>query len=326
MEGESIIRVAPLGGFAGKGVPARGWDRKSFELCCSATGKISFYPRRNYGNDTLMGMYKMKNLLLALCFWSLAGLTSAGPAWAHHVQFYVDALPPYAVLHDDRPPTGFAVALMEELMRSSGEHFDASDVALMTWARAVHHVEVFPHACLLVLTRLPEREDRYKWVGPLDYLTVGVLARKGSGVVVDRLEDLLKYRVGIVRNTAPYRILIRDLPEVGPNLVLLSGIPSLLRMLRERRVDVIIQAERASRELMAAEGMNPDQFSTLFHLAPLPVYFGFNKSTDDGLIRRLQSALDRFKEPDWSGVSPYTRMREAYFGEAAPGVEENKPE
>jgi nitrogen fixation protein len=32
MDGESIIRVAPLGGFAGKGVPARGWDRKSFEL------------------------------------------------------------------------------------------------------------------------------------------------------------------------------------------------------------------------------------------------------------------------------------------------------
>jgi hypothetical protein len=40
MEGESIIRVAPLGGFAGKGVPARGWDRKSFELHDPAALKI----------------------------------------------------------------------------------------------------------------------------------------------------------------------------------------------------------------------------------------------------------------------------------------------
>ncbi|OIQ51280.1 Bacterial extracellular solute-binding protein, family 3 [Pseudodesulfovibrio hydrargyri] len=273
-----------------------------------------------------MGIYKIKCVLLALCLWSFVALLSAEPALADHVQFYVDALPPYAVLHDDGPPTGFAVALMERLMRTAGEHFDATDVAVMTWARAVHHVEVVPHAALLVLTKLPERADRYKWVGPLDLLPVGVIARRDSGVVVERLEDLLKYRVGIVRNTAPYRVLIRDLPEVGPNLVLLSGIPALLRMLRERRVDVIVQADRASRELMRGEGMDADEYATIFHLAPLAVYFGFNKSTDDGLIHRLQSALDRFKEPDSSGVSPYSRMREAYFGRPAPGVEEKKAE
>ena len=264
-----------------------------------------------------MGILKIKCVLLALCLWSLAVLLSAGPARADHVQFYVDALPPYAVLHDNGPPTGFAVALMEQLMRMAGEHFDASDVSVMTWARAVHHVEVVPNTALLVLTKLPQRVAHYKWVGPLDLLPVGVIAHKDSGVVVDRLEDLLKYRVGIVRSTAPYLVLTRDLPEIGPNLVLFSGIPALLRMLRERRVDVIVQADRASKELMGAEGMDASEYSTIFHLAPLAVYFGFNKSTDDGLIRRLQSALDRFKEPGSSGVSPYERMRKAYFGEMA---------
>ena len=185
----------------------------------------------------------------------------------------------------------------------------------MTWARSVNHVEVVPHSALLVLTKLPERVDRYKWVGPLDLLPVGVIAHKASGVVVDRLEDLLKYRVGMVRNTAPYRVLIHDLPEIGPNLVMLSGIPALLRMLRERRVDVIIQAEMAAKKLMGNEGMNESAYATIFHLTPLPIYFGFNKSTSDGLIRRLQSALDRFKEPDSSGISPYDRLRNSYFGQ-----------
>ncbi|WP_338670066.1 substrate-binding periplasmic protein [Pseudodesulfovibrio methanolicus] len=273
-----------------------------------------------------MGFHKVKYVLLPLLFWSFLGLVTAGSVRADNIRFYVDALPPYAVLHEDGPPTGFAVALMEQLMRASGEHFEASDVSVMTWARAVHHVEVVPQAALLVLTKLPERADRYKWVGPLDLLPVGVIARKDSGIVVDRLEDLLKYRVGMVRNTAPYRVLVRDLPEIGPNLVMLSGIPALLRMLREKRVDVIIQADMAAKELMDGEGMNADDYSTIFHFAPLAVYFGFNKSTDDGLIHRLQSVLDRFKEPDSSGINPYSRMREAYFGRPAPGVEEKKAE
>jgi polar amino acid transport system substrate-binding protein len=273
-----------------------------------------------------MGIHKAKYVLLFLLFGSFFGLVTAGSVRADNIRFYVDALPPYAVLHEDGPPTGFAVALMEQLMRSCGEHFDASEVSVMNWARAVHHVEIVPHTALLVLTKLPERADRYKWVGPLDLLPVGVIARKDSGIVVDRLEDLLKYRVGIVRNTAPYRVLVRDLPEVGPNLVLLSGIPALLRMLREKRVDVIVQADMAAKELMDGEGMNADEYATIFHLAPLAVYFGFNKSTDDGLILRLQEALDRFKEPDSSGTSPYSRMRGAYFGEPASAAEENKAE
>ncbi|WP_371388198.1 substrate-binding periplasmic protein [Pseudodesulfovibrio karagichevae] len=264
------------------------------------------------------------NCLLALCLWTIALLCSADPARADHVRFYVDALPPYAELRDDGPPTGFAVALMGRLMHSVHEHFDPSDVTVMTWARAVHEVEVMPGTALLVLARLPERIDRFKWVGPLDSLPIGVFARKGAGVEVNRLEDLKKYSIGMVRNTAPYRVLIKSLPSVRQNMVMLSGIPAQLRMLREGRVDVIVQAIGASIRLMGDEGMPAENFRVVYRFEPLQIYFGFNKSTDDGLIRRLQSALDRFKEPDSSGSSPYIRLREAYFDEPAPVVEGNR--
>lgn len=267
-----------------------------------------------------MRMFDIKRILPALCLGSLVWLSSAGPGRADHVHFYVDALPPYAVLHDNGPPTGFAVALMGALMNTVGEHFSPSDVEVMTWARSVNHVEVVPKTALLVLTKLPERVDRYKWVGPLDELPIGVIAPKDSGVVIDRPEDLLNYRVGIVRNTAPYRVLLHDLPEIAPNLVMFSGIPALLRMLRERRVDAIVQAVRAAKQLMPAEGMNPDDYTAVFMLGSLPIYFGFNKSTDDSLIHRLQSALDKFKEVDALGSSPYERMREKYFGRELPNV------
>ena len=60
-----------------------------------------------------MGIEKLRIALFSLTLGSFLLLASGGPVRADHVQFYVDALPPYAVLHDDGPPTGFAVALME---------------------------------------------------------------------------------------------------------------------------------------------------------------------------------------------------------------------
>jgi polar amino acid transport system substrate-binding protein len=265
-----------------------------------------------------MGILKKKFAVSFLFLLGLVVLVTSGTARADHVRFYVDGLPPYAVLHDDGPPTGFAVALMGQLMHFAGEHFAPDDIKVMTWARAVHEVEVMPGTALLVLARLPERIDRFKWVGPMDSLPIGVFARKDSGVVVSRLEDLKKYSIGMVRNTAPYRVLIKALPGIWQNMIMLSAIPAQLRMLREGRVDVIVQAIGASNRLMGDEDMAADDYHVIFRFEPLQIYFGFNKSTDDGLIDRLQSALDRFKEPDFSGISPYSRMRAAYFGKAAP--------
>lgn len=268
-----------------------------------------------------MGMFKVKKILPFLIFWMSAVLGAPEVAWADHVRFYVDGLPPYAVLHDNGPPSGFAVDLMGRLMHSVGEHFAPSDIKVMTWARAVREVEIVPGTALLVLARLPERIDRFKWVGPLDTLPIGVFARKDSGVVVKKMTDLKRYSIGMVRNTAPYRVLIKALPGIWQNLIMLSGIPAQLRMLREGRVDVIVQAVGASNRLMGDEGMAAGDYSVVYRFEPLQIYFGFNKSTDDRLIARLQTALDRFKEVDASGTSPYSRLRGAYFDQAASGAD-----
>lgn len=265
-----------------------------------------------------MGIIKSKYVFLFLCLCGLVVLASPGTGRADHIRFYVDGLPPYAVLQDQGPPTGFAVDLMGRLMHSVGEHFAPTDIKVMTWARAVHEVEVVPGTALLVLAKLPERLGRFKWVGPLDTLPIGVLARKDSGITVQEIGDLKEHSIGMVRNTAPYLVLINTLPGLGQNLVLLSGIPAQLRMLREGRVDLIVQAVDASNRLMDEEGMESADYHVVYRFEPLRIYFGFNKSTDDRLIRRLQAALDRFKEGDSSGTSPYDRLRQEYFGWAAP--------
>ncbi|MGE4192579.1 MAG: substrate-binding periplasmic protein [Pseudodesulfovibrio sp.] len=264
-----------------------------------------------------MGTFRLKFVLLSLCAAFLA-LFPARPALGDHVRFYADGLPPYAVLHDDGPPTGFAVELMGLMMHSIGEHFAPSDIKVLPWARAVHEVEIVPSSALIVLAQLPERLGRFKWVGPLDVIHIGAYARRRSGVKVERLEDLKRYSLGMVRNTSPIHIVVKALPGIEKNMVMLSGIPAQLRMLREGRVDVIVQALGATERMMGDEGMAAEDYRILYRFEPLTVYFGFNRNTDDELIDRLQSALDNFKKVDASGSSPYSRLRETYFGGTSP--------
>ncbi|WP_316901397.1 transporter substrate-binding domain-containing protein [Pseudodesulfovibrio indicus] len=264
-----------------------------------------------------MGKFRFRFVLLSLCV-GFFTLVAARSALGDHVRFYGDGLAPYVVVHDDGPPTGFAVALMQLMMHSIGEHFAPSDIKVLPWARAVHEVEIAPRSALIVLGQLPERLDRFKWVGPLDELPLGAYARRGAGVRVERLEDLTRYRIGVVRNTSPIQILINALPGIENNFVMLSGIPAQLRMLREGRVDVIVQALGAIDRMMSAEEMVADDYQVVYRFEPLMIYFGFNKDTDEGLIDRLQSALDSFKKVDASGSSPYSRLRERYFSETPP--------
>lgn len=265
-----------------------------------------------------MGSFRLKYIFPSLCLWGVLALASAGPARADHVRFYVDGLPPYSILHRDGPPSGFAVDLMGRMMHSVGEHFAPSDIKVLPWARAVREVEIVPDAALLVLARLPERIGRFKWVGPLDTLPMGAFARRGAGVKVERLEDLKRYSLGMVRNTAPTLVLISALPGIDKQFVMLSGIPAQLRMLREGRVDVIVQALDATHGMMSGEGLAKDDYEVVYRLKPLTIYFGFNKETDDGLIDRLQTALDELKKVDATGSSPYDRLRETYFGKRTP--------
>ena len=234
-------------------------------------------------------------------------------SWAQELRFYVGGLPPYARVDQPGSPTGLAVDLMQSMMERIGKPFSADQITVINWARAVHEVEYSDGTALLILARLPEREDRFKWVGPIDRIDIGIFARRDSGIVISEPSDMLTHSIGVVRNTAPILLLLSVLPEAENNLELLSGIPTQLRMLRESRVDLIVQANDAVQMMMTGHDMEQSEYAMAYPLGTLDLYFGFHKGTDDSLIELLQDALDRLKEPDMDGSSPYSRLKDRYF-------------
>lgn len=252
----------------------------------------------------------IRGLLILAC---LASACWPSPALAESVLFYADDLPPYIQLHKQGPPTGFAVELLWEVVREAGVPEDDIVIERSNWARAVYSVHAVPGTALLCLAKLPERIDMYKWVGPIDSMEVGVFAAGDTKTVIEKEEDIFRYRIGVVRNTALRLALIEAYPGIEDNLVEVRGIETQLKMLREGRVDLIAQALLGSRRMMPRHGMRPEDYPLVRQLEPLQMYFGFNTSVSDAFIARLQEALDRLKAGKRGEKSRYEQIKAQHF-------------
>ncbi|BCS90289.1 substrate-binding periplasmic protein [Pseudodesulfovibrio sediminis] len=243
------------------------------------------------------------------------GVLTAVPVQSDDIRFYAGSLAPMIQLEPDGKITGFSVDLLKEVLAEAGETFSEDIILKTNWGRAVHDVEVTPGTALLALTLLPDRQDRFKWVGPINEIQIGVFGRKADNLVIRHTDDLFKYRIAMVRNTAPMLMLVNSLPGIEEHIVKVSSIRTQLRILHAGRVDLIIQAVKASRHLMQEEGLETEEFSLLYLVEPTRLYYGFNKTTDDEYITRLQAALDRLKRKAVDGRSRYDRIRAKYFSD-----------
>ncbi|BDQ35342.1 substrate-binding periplasmic protein [Pseudodesulfovibrio portus] len=251
-----------------------------------------------------------RGVLVLFC---LAAACWPSPGLAERVLFYADDLPPYIQLHKQGVPTGFAVELLWEIVREAGIPEVDVSIEKSNWARAVSSVRTLPGTALLCLARLPERIDVYKWVGPIDSMEVGLFADGAAKIVMDKEEDIFRYRIGVVRNTALQLALLKAYPGIEQNLVELRGIGTQLKMLREGRVDLIAQALQGTRRMMPTHGMRPENYPLVRRLEPLRMYFGFNTSVSDAFIAQLQEALDRLKISKRGEKSRYEQIKAKYF-------------
>lgn len=269
----------------------------------------------DYGSNTNMrnvsAFFVAWRFGLFLCLWAIICLPFS--ARAQSVLFYAGGLPPYIELHEQGEPTGFAVDLMRAVMREAGVPEDDISITVLPWARAVSGVQHTPGTALLCLALLPERLDEYKWVGPVDYMAVGLFAADPAQVPLKRQADIYRYRIGVVRQTALLNSLRNSYPGIEKNFEEVRSITAQLRMLKERRVDLIAQSILGIRLSMERLAMPVEDYPLVGRLEPLKMYFGFNNSFSDTFIARLQAGLDRLKKRKNGQKSRYDRLKEKYF-------------
>ncbi len=116
---------------------------------------------------------KIRNLLL-ICLVS----GSAAAASVDDIIFMTEQYPPYN-LEEDNKLQGIAVDTLALMLQRAGSKQTREDIEMLPWARGYKRVLSEPNTCLFSTTRTEERENLFKWVGPIAPTQLGLsLERK----------------------------------------------------------------------------------------------------------------------------------------------------
>lgn len=215
-------------------------------------------------------------------------------------------LPPLNYL-DDSGAQGFSVELLRLMAAQAGVRLA---LQVLPWQRAMQVAEAQPDSILFSLTRTPEREAQYQWVGPIAQRRILIyrLASR-TDLTMAQFSEIGTARIGVVRDSAADR----QLQAVGlrPGVQLEQGLDdatNVRKLLAGRMEYVALLDWAAAWNLRLLQLPYGTLTAVMEQDSARSYYYGLRLDTDPALVKRLQQALDVIRRD-----GRYERLRQRYF-------------
>lgn len=190
---------------------------------------------------------------------------------------------------------GLSVDLLEKMLERSGSSQNREDFMVLPWIRAYKIALNTPNTILFSVTRTPEREALFKWVGPIFENATYLIAHKRSNIRVTDARQLRSYNFGTIREDASEIFLKRigvDQSQFTRNAKTVSN----LVMLEAGRIDMVVCSWDSLVQDAGLVGLNPDDFEIVHKIDSSDVSYALHIRTPDSIVNTLQNALDVLKK------------------------------
>lgn len=202
---------------------------------------------------------------------------------------------------------GFSVELLRKMASTVRLPLE---LQVLPWQRAMQMAEAQTNSVLFSLTRTPEREAQFQWVGPIAPRRVLVYRlAKRDDLSLAQLSELGERRIGVVRDSAADRLL--QAAGLRPGIELEHGLDDAtnVRKLLASRMEFVVLLDWAAAWAMRQHRLD---YATLQPVMELDVarayWYGLRPEADPALVKRLQAALDAMKRD-----GRYEQLRQRYF-------------
>lgn len=217
--------------------------------------------------------------------------TDAAPPQAARLMLLTEEYPPLNYQEEGRA-SGVAIDLLDETLERLGTGQSVDDVRFLPWPDAYNRTLVEADTVLFATERLPERENLFKWAGPIYPERAVLYGLRERNITIADASDLSRYRIAVVRDDAALRKLL-DIGVPASALRIAEDQADLVAWLDAGEVDLFAYGEQPGRWLAVRAGQNPLRLRSAFTLAEYESYFAFNRNTSDETVARFQAALDR---------------------------------
>lgn len=227
------------------------------------------------------------------------------------LEFYTEVGPPqnYEV---KGKATGIAVDLLLAASENAGDKIKPSQITVLAWDKAYQKALSEPNAVIFSAMRTKHREHLFHWVGPIQPFHVVLLARKDTQIKVAGVQDLAKYKIGVIRDDIGEQLML-DMGTPRNSLHEAADAVTLIKLLYKKRIDMIAYGESPAKYWASTVGIDHQVFESVYTLEKGELYYALNKHIDQSLVEQLQQGIDKVKlAPDDGSANQYDKILSKY--------------
>ena len=225
----------------------------------------------------------MKALLIVL---SVGILITSQPVLGAELTILTENLPPLNYIEND-VLVGPSVEIVKDIQRRVGSR---EQIQVYPWARAYKMALKEENVVLFGTTHTKVRNPQFKWVGPLATKRDILVARKGSDIKINSLEDAKKVGcIGTLRDDTRERLLKR---EGFTNLEPVSDEQLNAQKLVLGRIDLWAYKKPGLRTVCDLAGVDHNKLEEVYHLREINVSIAFSKQTADSIVEAWRRAFE----------------------------------
>ncbi|QAY90381.1 MULTISPECIES: ABC transporter substrate-binding protein [unclassified Pseudomonas] len=238
----------------------------------------------------------LRRLLLALAGASLLLVNGAHAAENPDTGLVLltENFPPYNMAKNgknfaqDENINGIAVDIVREMFKRAEVTYSLT--LRFPWERIYKLALEKPGYGVFVMARLPDRENLFKWVGPIGPDDWIMLAKADSKISLESLEQARKYKIGAYKGDA----IAETLAKQGLKPIVVLRDQDNAKKLVNGQIDLWATGDPAGRYLARQDGVTGLKTVLRFNSAEL--YLALNKDVPDDVVAKLQAALDQLRK------------------------------
>lgn len=235
----------------------------------------------------------------------LAALLAAPPA-SFALTLLTEENPPLNYT-ENKKLTGAATDVVQEMGKRAKVKLDTS---VLPWDEAYMRAQADKETCIYSTARLGNRENLFKWVGPIAVNKWGLYALGGFKPQIKSLKDAAPYRIGGVERDAKTEYLKQNnvTNVVEEDNDKLNPVKLTLDRKAPQKIDLWITSTATAKKV--AQQAKVSDIKLVYGVREVEQYLACSPRTQPATLKSLQDALESMKKD-----GSYDKILKAYEGQ-----------
>ena len=234
---------------------------------------------------------------------------------AKDLTYITEQFPPFNFQVDGKLQ-GISVDLLEKVWQRMGEDLNRSIIQVLPWTQGYKKTLKEDNTVLFTAGRIPEREQLFKWAGPIGSSWYVLLTKMDMDINIYDAEDLKKIKIAAVEDDLAVQMLL-DHGVKKDDLIIETTSEPIVEMLKNGSIDAWAYNDLTAIWQLQQLGENASDYRVAYVFGSSDGYLAFNKDVPDSLVQSFQEAINYIKTRNGSNeVSDYEKILVKY----TPGI------